>query len=350
MVDLDSPEIEVELDVRDEDVYFFSGREPGLGGLPLGVEGRALCLLSGGFDSAVAAWMMLKRGVQMDYVFFNLAGDAYERSVTKVAKILADGWSFGTRPKLHVIDFAHVLDELRGKSQPKYWQLVLKRQMYRAASRVAGEVRAQAVVTGEAMGQVSSQTLSNLAAIDRASDLPVFRPLIGFDKMDIIELSRRIGTYEISSKVKEYCAIAPGNPATNASAWSTEQEELKLDSGVLEAACEGRKTYDLRSMQPADLVMGYIFTDDLPPDAIVVDLRSDAEWDEWHYPGSLNHPAWWIEANTRLFDRDRHYVLYCNQGTQSAQLAELMQRAGFEAYAFKGGVGRLRRTVETAQA
>src|SRR5690606_12565058 len=172
-------------------------------------------------DSAVAAWLMLKRGVQLDYVFCNLAGDAYERSVALVAKVLADDWSYGTRPRLHVIDFGPVLDDLRAKSRPRYWQVVLKRLMYRAGDHVAQEARAQGLVTGEAIGQVSSQTLVNLAAIDRASSLPVFRPLIGFDKMDIVELSRRLGTFELSSKVQEYCAIAPGNPATAASVRET---------------------------------------------------------------------------------------------------------------------------------
>jgi thiamine biosynthesis protein ThiI len=346
VVDLDSPDIEVEVEVRDGDVYFFSGREPALGGLPLGVEGRAVALLSGGFDSAVSAWMMLKRGVQLDYVFCNLAGDAYERSVLRVAKILADDWSYGTRPKLHVIDFGDLLDEIRQKTQPKYWQLVLKRLMYRVANAVARDTRADAIVTGEAIGQVSSQTLSNLAAIDRASDIPVFRPLLGFDKVDIIDLTRRIGSYEISSRVKEYCAIAPGNPATSATAQSTEHEEARVDPEAIERALRSRKIIDLRALQSADLVMGYLFTESLPPGAIVVDLREAAEWEEWHYPGSLNHSCWWIDANPRAFDRDKLYVLYCNQGVQSAQAAESMQRAGFEADAFKGGIAALRRNTE----
>src|SRR5690606_33566595 len=107
-VDLTNPEVEVAVEIRDQEVYFFSGRVAGIGGLPLGLERRALCLLCGGFDSAVAAWMMLKRGVQVDYVLFNLAGGAYERSVLQVAKVLADRWSYGTEPRLHVVDFGPV--------------------------------------------------------------------------------------------------------------------------------------------------------------------------------------------------------------------------------------------------
>jgi tRNA uracil 4-sulfurtransferase len=345
-VDLTDPEVEVHVEVREQEVYFYSNKEKALGGLPLGVEGRAVCLLSGGFDSTVAAWMMLKRGVQLDYVFCNLAGEAYERSVLRVAKVLADRWSYGTRPRLHAIDFGPVLDDLRTHSEPRFWQLVLKRLMYGAAVRVAEETRAQVIVTGEAIGQVSSQTLANLAAIDRASRLPVFRPLIGFDKMDIIELNRRIGTFEISANVKEYCAIAPGNPVTNATARETERQEENLDPGILMGAVERRRILDLRSLRPADLVLGYLFTDTVPPDSVVVDLRTETEWEEWHYPGSLNRPSWELAAHPRSLDQDRRYVLYCDQGIQAAQVAEAMQRAGIEAYAYRGGTVALRRKVE----
>ncbi len=345
-VDLNNPEIEIEVEVRDEEVYLYSGREPCLGGLPLGVEGRAVCLLSGGFDSAVAAWMMLKRGVQIDYVFCNLAGDAYERSVLQVAKVLADDWSFGTRPVLHVIEFGDLLDDLRTQTRPKLWQLVLKRLMYRAAERVAREVRAQVIVTGEALGQVSSQTLSNLAAIDGASHLPVFRPLIGFDKMDIIDLARRIGTFEISAKVKEYCAIAPGNPATSATALETEAEERKVDGSVFTRAIEDRRTLDLRSLHGADLVAGYLFTEEIPPGAVVLDLRPEDERAEWHYPGSVNRESWEVTANPAVLDRDATYVVHCGRGMQAAQVAEALQRAGIEAYAYRGGTRALRRDAE----
>ena len=140
----------------------FSGRVAGAGGLPLGVEGKAVCLMSGGFDSPVAAWLVLRRGVSLDYVFCNLAGDAYERMVASITKVIADEHSWGDHPRLHVVDFAAVVDDLRAKVEPRYWQIVLKRQMYRAAERVAAEVGAEAIVTGEAIGQVSSQTLGNL--------------------------------------------------------------------------------------------------------------------------------------------------------------------------------------------
>src|SRR5438445_705003 len=141
-VNLDHPDVTVFVEARDGEALFFSDHVAGAGGLPLGAEGRAVCLFSGGFDSPVAAWLLLKRGVALDYVFCNLGGEAYERSVVSVAKILADRWSHGYRPVLHAIDFTRPLEELRRAVEPRYRQVVLKRLMYRAAEAVARELRA----------------------------------------------------------------------------------------------------------------------------------------------------------------------------------------------------------------
>lgn len=341
-VDLDHPEVEVEVEIRDRVVHFFSGRHPGLGGLPLGVESRAICLLSGGFDSAVAAWLMLKRGVELDYVFCNLAGEAYERSVVQVAKVLADEWSYGTRPRLHVVDFGPPLDALRAGSQPKYWQLVLKRLMYRAAAEVAREVGAGAIVTGEALGQVSSQTLANLAAIDDASEVVVFRPLIGFDKSEIVARAREIGTFEISARVKEYCAIAPGNPVTHARREAAAKEEAGVDPLPLKRAIERRRILDLRSINTADLADAYLYTVEVPEGAVVIDVRARGEGEDWEYPGALRGDYWEMAKRIGGMEEGRSYVIYCDAGLQAVLLAEQMQRAGLDAFAFRGGTRALR--------
>jgi diphthamide synthase (EF-2-diphthine--ammonia ligase) len=238
-VDLSSPEVTASSRCGTRAAYLFSERVDGAGGLPLGVEGRAVALLSGGYDSAVAAWLLLKRGVALDYVFCNLGGDAYERAVVQVGKALADEWSYGTRPRLHVVDFGDVLQELKEKTRDAYWQVVLKRLMYRAACTVAAERGAGAIITGEAVGQVSSQTLPNLRAIETVATLPVLRPLIGFDKDEIIDRARSIGTAALSEQVKEYCAIAPGYPVTAARVERVDAEEGRMDLSVLDAAVAG---------------------------------------------------------------------------------------------------------------
>ena len=344
-VDLDDPDVTVAVEVRNDRAYLFGERVPGPGGLPLGSEGRALSLISGGYDSAVSSWLMLKRGIGLDYVFCNLGGDAYERSVVQVAKVLADEWSWGQRPRLHVVDFGAALDELRSKARESYWQVVLKRLMYRAANLVARERKAEAIVTGEAVGQVSSQTLTNLRAIEPASDLPVFRPLLGFDKEEIIARAQAIGTAGLSEQVKEYCAIAPGRPVTAAAVESVDREESRLDLSVIEAAVAERKVLDLRSLTPTDLVAPYLFTEEVPDDAVVLDCRPEAHYRAWHLPGSEHRDEWELLQRYGRLPKEPRYVVVCAHGIQSAHIAETMQRSGYEAYSFRGGAAALRRAT-----
>lgn len=342
-VDLDAPDVTVSVEVRDGEALLYSGRAAGVGGLPLGVQGRAVCLLSGGFDSAVAAWLMLKRGISLDYVFCNVAGDAYERSVLSVSKILADAWGFGDRQHVHVVKFGEVVDALKEAVQSRYWQVVLKRLMYRAADEVAAELGAEAIVTGESLGQVSSQTLGNLRAIDGASGLPVFRPLLGMDKSEIIALAERIGTAAVSAHVREYCAILPHRPVTHSSPRAAEAEEAQLDLTLLKKAVADRKVVDLRALDAVDLVRDYVFVSDIPDGAVILDCRETHHFTAWHYPGA---ERWNIEDLGRRYrelDKTRTYVLYCTYGIQTAYVAELMQHAGYEAYSFQGGVRALMR-------
>ena len=345
-VRLVDPEVTVSVEVRDEQAYLFSERIDGPGGLPLGVEGNAVALLSGGYDSAVSSWLLLKRGVALDYVFCNLGGDAYERAVVQVAKLLGDEWSYGTQPRLHVIDFVDVVNDLREKARPSYWQVVLKRLMYRAASRVGSDLDAQAIVTGEAVGQVSSQTLTNLRALEPAADLPVFRPLIGFDKGEIIDRARAIGTAALSEQVKEYCAIAPGKPVTAASIERVDAEDDKLDPSVLEKAIAERRVIEPRSVSASDLVASYLFTEEIPDDAVVIDCRPQSQYRAWHLRGAEQRDEWELLRDFRRLDKDRTYVLYCAHGIQTAYLAEKMQRSGYEAYSFRGGLRGVMRYAE----
>ncbi|MFW6039463.1 MAG: tRNA uracil 4-sulfurtransferase ThiI [Gemmatimonadota bacterium] len=347
-VDLDDPEVEVFVEVRDDQARLFADRREGPGGLPLGVENRAVALLSGGFDSAVASWTMLRRGVALDYVFCNLGGDAYRRMVVEVAKVLADRWSYGTRPRLFVVDFNPMVAELRRAIDARFLQVALKRQMFRAAVAVADRTGADALVTGEAVGQVSSQTLPNLRAIQPAADRLVLRPLIGMDKEEIIALSRRIGTHDLSARVREYCLISEGPTATRASPESLARQEEKLDRAVLEAAIAGVAELDLRGLRMESLVAAGLFTDEIPPGAVVVDLREDA--DAKPLAGAVRRTEGQLRRDFSDFDRERPVVLVCRQGMVSAGIAERMQAAGYEAYSLRGGVRTLRRLrAETAE-
>ncbi len=347
-VDLGSPDITVYVEVRDARAYFYDDRFAGPSGLPLGVQGRALALLSGGFDSAVAAWMVLRRGVALDYLFCNLGGRAYERMVVEVGKVLADSWSYGTRPRLHVLDFGPVVEAMRAAARPAYLQVVLKRLMYRAASRVGAETGAEALVTGESIGQVSSQTLTNLRAIDGASDLPVLRPLLGFHKEEILSRAREIGTYELSARVREYCSVAPGKPVTAASPEDARVQEEAVGSVEVERAVAGRRVLDLRDLDPGELVGAGLYVSEIPGDAAVIDTRPPEAYSAWHWPGAARRDLEALESSFGDLDRTRTYVLYCAEGIRTAYVAERMQREGFEAYSFLGGAPRLRRLYAEA--
>ena len=342
-VDLDHPEVTAAVEVHDGVAYFFRDKVPGPAGLPLGTESRALALVSGGFDSAVASWMMLRRGVSLDYVFFNLGGTAHELGVLRVMKMVGDLWSHGDRVRLHSVDFRPAVTAIREAVTPRYWQVVLKRLMLRAAERLAGELGHGALVTGEAIGQVSSQTPQNLAAIARPIELPVLRPLLGFNKDEIIDRTRQIGTYELSAAVDEYCAILPRRPATRATAEAVDDEEGKLDPELLDRLLEARTVHDPRSLDPSELGGEELEIDEIPEGARVVDLRSRAAYDAWHYPGSEHMDFFRALKRHRRLDREPTWVFYCEVGLKSAHLAEVMQEAGFEAYHVPGGVRDLMR-------
>ena len=341
-VDLSNPEVTVQVELRDYHAYFFTKRVLGPGGLPIGNEGKVGALASGGFDSAVAAWMMLKRGIPIDYIFCNLAGEAHKIEVLRVLKVLADQWSFGSRPQLHVLDFAPIVRELQAKTHPRYWQVILKRLMYRASEAIAQRFGYLGLVTGEALSQVSSQTLTNLAAISQAVTAPIFRPLIGFNKEEIMDEARAIGTYDFSATIKEHCALAPKNPATRASLQKVLAEEAKLDLTSLDSVVDNLETHDLRQVTiEAIATSPELEIERIPEEAVVLDLRSLSAYEIWHYPGAKHVDFLQALDEYRHFDKAKTYVLYCEIGIKSGQVAERMREAGFKAYNFKGGMKRL---------
>jgi thiamine biosynthesis protein ThiI len=221
----------------------------------------------------VAAWQIQKRGVECDFVFCNLGGPAHLREVLRVAVHLASRWSYGTRPRLHAIDFEPIAAALRAHTQARYWQILLKRQMLRAAEAVAEQIGASAIVTGDSVGQVSSQTLPNLAVVSRATPLAVLRPLVGFDKSEIVDLARAIGTYELSESVGEYCALVPSKPATQARLDAVLAEEARFLCDPLEGPLAERTAFALRELDEAAFDDGDLAIEELPAGAILVDVR-----------------------------------------------------------------------------
>ncbi len=342
-VDLTQPQVEARVELRRGDAYFSHRRIAGPGGLPLGTGGRALALISGGFDSAVAAWLMLRRGVMLDYLFLNLGGDGHRDAVLRVVKTLADDWSHGTSPRLHMVDFRPRVEDIQSSCPQALWQVVLKRQMLRAADAVARLTRSAAVVTGEAIGQVSSQTLQNLVVISAVTEIPVLRPLVTSRKEEILELARRIGTHDLCAGVPEHCALTPGRPETHAKPRRTAEVEARLDPGRLAALVEARAVFDLRALDLGKLSAPDLEVDAVPEGAVVLDLRSAPAYKSWHYPGALRLDYAAALTAHRSFDPEPTYLIYCEVGLKSAHLAELMHRAGYRAHHFRGGLKHLMR-------
>jgi len=217
-VDLENPEVEVFVEIRGSKAYIYRETRQGPDGLPIGVEGKAIVLFSGGLDSPAAAWMAAKRGIEVDLVHYVLASPLSIVDALRVGKKLARLWLHGYRPRLYVFDFRPVTAAIAGMVDSSYAQIVLRLAMYVVAEKFALAMGYDAVYTGESVGQVSSQTLKNLYALARAYPLkvPVIRPLAGFDKEEIVSLTRRIGVYEEAARTKEYCQLARGLVTTRA--------------------------------------------------------------------------------------------------------------------------------------
>jgi thiamine biosynthesis protein ThiI len=345
-VNLDSPDVAVQVEAETTQVRMYTNRHAGPGGLPLGVQGRALALLSGGFDSAVAAWRLMRRGVATDFLFCNLGGSAYERMVLQVAKVLVELWAHGQRPIFFVVDFNPVVDELRTKVRETYLQVALKWQMYRTAELIAVEEGHDVIITGEAIGQVSSQTLRNLASIDTATTVPVMRPLIAHDKHEIIAEAEHIGTAPLSARVREYCELSDARPVTAASTARVNDEIRKLDSESLVAVASSRRCLDLKKLGATELRTQYLFADGFSEESVLIDCQPRHMFDAWHAPDAVHVDPASFTDGFRALDKETPYVVYCTYGTQSPYLVEIMQQAGYEAYAFRGGLTAVKKACE----
>ena len=229
-IDLDDPELELGIEIRQEKTFLFLEKESGLGGLPVGTSGKVLTLLSGGIDSPVAAWMMMKRGCPVEFIHFYSYPYTGEQSKEKVLDLVRHLSGYQNKSFLHVIPFGKLQEEIQKHCHERYRTLLYRRMMQAIATEVAYRRRALALVSGESIGQVASQTVENISAITAATDICILRPLIGFNKKETIDLARKIGTYEISIRPFEDCCtlFQPQSPATKARLLDLLQEEEKV--------------------------------------------------------------------------------------------------------------------------
>ena len=241
-VDVHHPELTVYVEIRDYAAFVHANPDPGAGGLPVGINGRAVSLLSGGIDSPVASYMIAKRGVALDMVHFfsypYTSPEAKEK-VLELARLLTP-WC--GRLTVHVVPFTAIQEELRRSCPEEMFTLVMRRFMMRIAQRVAKRCGAKALVTGESLGQVASQTMDAMTVTGQVVDIPVLRPVVGMDKEEIVQISRKIGTYDTSILPYEDCCtvFTPRHPRLRPTVEEAEAAEAGLDiEAMVQAAVEG---------------------------------------------------------------------------------------------------------------
>jgi thiamine biosynthesis protein ThiI len=232
-VDVHNPQVMLHVEVRNK-INIYSHIIPGPGGMPVGTNGKAMLLLSGGIDSPVAGYMIAKRGVKLDAVYFHAPPYTSERAKQKVVDLAKLVSKYSGAIHLHIVNFTDIQLYIYDQCPHEELTIIMRRYMMKIAERLAEESGAMALVTGESIGQVASQTMQSLAATDASATMPVFRPVIGFDKQEIVDLSEKIGTYDTSILPFEDCCtiFVAKHPVTKPSLRAIEKSEKKLQEKI----------------------------------------------------------------------------------------------------------------------
>ncbi len=332
-VDLKSPQVEVRIDVQDNQFQIAHRKHAGLGGYPLGSVETVMTLISGGYDSSVAAYLMLRRGLRTHYLFFNLGGAAHEVGVRQVVHYLWQQYGSSHRAKFISVPFDGVVAEIMRSVNHRHWGVVLKRQMLRAAAEIARKNNAIGLVTGDAVAQVSSQTLTNLNVVDRASDEVVLRPLVAMDKETIIGIAREIGTEPYARNMPEYCGVISQKPATRAKLHRVEEDEEAMDPAVLAGAIEARDEIQVQNLLDSTSTPEEVELVQTPSvNDVIIDVRHPFEGDKSPLVLTNNEviriPFYELNQQVADLPADRQYLLYCEHGTMSRMHAGHLKAEG----------------------
>lgn len=334
-VKLTQPDVTIRIDIEHDKMLLVKARHEGLGGYPIGTQEDVLSLISGGFDSGVSSYMLIRRGSRVHYCFFNLGGAAHEIGVKQMAYHIWSRYSTSHKVRFVAINFENVVGEILEKVDNGQMGVVLKRMMVRAASKVAQRFDIQAIVTGEALGQVSSQTLTNLRLIDKAADALVLRPLITHDKEQIIAMAKTIGTDDIAKSMPEFCGVISKNPTVKAIESRILEEEGHFNFDVLEEAVQQAKYLDIREIaqQTEQEVTSVETTSELGENDVILDIRSPEETEE--LPFTLEGvtvkvlPFYKLSSQFGSLDQSKQYLLYCQRGVMSKLQALYLKENGF---------------------
>jgi thiamine biosynthesis protein ThiI len=338
-VDLKNPDLEINVEIRDNRAYIFSEKIPGHGGLPIGSGDLVLSLFSGGFDSPVASYLVAKRGCKVDFLHFAFGGLSEVFPVWAVAKSLYENWFYGYKPRFFVMRFSEIVKEILLKIPNEIRQVALRRFMYLAGEKIALKFGHEALITGEAIFQATSQTIRNIRAAEFGISLPIIRPLISYDKQEIIFLSQSIGTYDLSLNVEELCGIATGHVTSRADPNEFFSEIQKIDVRILDKLVD--ETFELDLDESEEKIKEILKEDEyvinyIPTNSVVVSLLPQK------FPNSIS---------VNEFDEEKYkdsiVVFVCERGFTSKGLAKYYRKLGFKAYSFSGGFENLRKILKS---
>jgi len=326
-VDLHNPEVTIRIELINNQLNIITQKYLGLSGFPLGTQGDILSLMSGGFDSTVASYLTMKRGIKTHFIFFNLGGVAHEIGVKQVALYLWSKFGSSHRVKFVSVPFDDVLTEIFRSTHESYMGVTLKRLMLLAAQKVANEMQIDALLTGESVAQVSSQTLRNLALIDQVTNKLILRPLATMNKPEIIEIANKIGTRHFAESMPEYCGVISKNPITHGSYKRMEREAKRFDYKVLDKAVE-----DAVSIHVDDILddvttnTAIEVVKELNDDMIVIDIRAEDDTIETSCK-SIKIPFHKLKSEFKKLDQNKEYLLYCEKGIMSQLHAQYLRDA-----------------------
>ncbi|MFT7880765.1 MAG: tRNA uracil 4-sulfurtransferase ThiI [Sulfurimonas sp.] len=325
-VDLHHPEITVRIELINNQLNIITDKHMGLGGYPIGTQGDILSLMSGGFDSTVASYLTMKRGIKTHFIFFNLGGAAHEIGVKQVALYLWNKFGASHRVKFVSVPFDTVVEEIFRSTAETYMGVTLKRLMLMAAEKIADEMEIDALLTGESVAQVSSQTLRNLALIDQVTNKLVLRPLSTMNKPEIIDIASRIGTRYFAENMPEYCGVISKNPITHGSYKRMEREAKRFDYTILDQAVENAQTIwvdeiidDVTQSAPVEVVN---MPD--PEKNVIIDIRSGEECISTPCD-CIKIPFHKLKTEFKKLPKDKEYLLYCEKGVMSQLHAQYLR-------------------------
>lgn len=334
-VDLRRPEVTVRMELDHRQLNIVMQKFMGLGGFPLGSQGELLSLMSGGFDSSVASYLSMKRGVKTHFVFFNLGGTAHELGVKQVAFYLWQRFGASHRLKFVSVPFEGVVAELFNSVHPSYMGVMLKRLMLQAAEKIADEMGIDALVTGESVAQVSSQTLRNLAVIDQATNKLVLRPLAMMDKTQIIEIADQIGTRLFAESMPEYCGVISQNPVIAGSFKRTAIETKKFNHAVLDEAVAQAVYLPVDQIVSDVNQQAAVEVVNTPTGEVIIDIRAKnlvqakpLNVEGLNIESCLTIPFHDLNRTFKTLPQTQAYLLYCDRGVMSQLHAQYLKDLG----------------------